>query len=245
MASRQIIFSIERSIFNEKILHIQEGGRLMTIPIVEIFNSIEGEGIRAGKLCTFIRTAGCNLRCSFCDTTYSYDGGRQMTVQQIIDEVKRLDCNLITLTGGEPLLHLEVKRLLIPALLDEGFEVNIETNGSIDLSQIDRYKHDKLIFTMDWKSPSSGMKSKMLEKNLYLLQPRDVLKFVVGSDEDLNEMLNIIESYAITAQIFVSPVFGKIQMSTIVDFMKQNKLHGVRLQCQLHKIAWDPNKRGV
>ena len=125
------------------------GGRIMTIPIIEIFNSIEGEGVRAGKLCTFIRTAGCNLRCSFCDTTYSYNGGTQMTIQQIIDEVKNFDCELITLTGGEPLLHVQVRQFLIPALLEEGFEVNIETNGSIDLSQIDRYKrykHDKLIF---------------------------------------------------------------------------------------------------
>ena len=93
------------------------GGRLMTIPIIEIFNSIEGEGIRAGKLCTFIRVAGCNLRCSFCDTTYSYEGGVQQTVEQILDQVKQLECPLITVTGGEPLLQKEVVNELIPQLL--------------------------------------------------------------------------------------------------------------------------------
>ena len=217
----------------------------MTIPIVEIFNSIEGEGIRAGKLCTFIRTAGCNLRCSFCDTTYSYNGGTQMTVQQIVDEVKRLGCNLVTLTGGEPLLQVQVRQFLIPALLEEGFEVNIETNGSIDLTTLDENSVNNSLITMDWKSISSGMSDKMIKSNLLLLKNTDVLKFVVGTDEDLSEMVNVLNNNNIKAQIFVSPAFGKIQMSTIVDFMKKNELYNVRLQCQLHKIAWDPNKRGV
>lgn len=220
----------------------------MTIPIIEIFNSIEGEGARSGKLCTFIRTAGCNLRCSFCDTTYSYNvaTAKHYEVKQLVEEVERIaQCKTITLTGGEPLMHAEVRDCFIPWLLERGFDINIETNGSIDLSQVDRHKHTKLMFTMDWKSPSSGMNSKMLVKNLDILQPRDVLKFVVGSEEDLNEMLCIVQTYKTAAQIYISPVFGKIKMADIVDFMKIKNLDNVRLQVQLHKIVWDPNKRGV
>lgn len=215
----------------------------MTIPIIEIFNSIEGEGIRAGKLCTFIRVAGCNLRCSFCDTTYSYEDGTQMSVEQIIKRVKSLGCKLITLTGGEPLLREEVKEQLLPALLKEDYDVNIETNGSIFIGNI--VFTPNVFVTMDWKSPSSGMLAKMCSDNLALLTERDVLKFVVGSDEDLRTMTKVLMNYDIKAQIYVSPVFGKIQMSDIVQFMKDNKLFNVRLQCQLHKIIWNPEKRGV
>lgn len=215
----------------------------MTIPIIEIFNSIEGEGKRAGKLCTFIRTAGCNLRCSFCDTTYSYEGGTQMSVEQIIKQVKDLGCRLITLTGGEPLLHKEVKEQLLPALVKEDYDVNIETNGSIYIGNVALMPN--VFITMDWKSPSSGMLAQMCSDNLMLLTERDVLKFVVGSQEDLQAMLTILNGYNINARIYVSPVFGKIQMSDIVQFMKDNKLFNVHLQCQLHKIIWDPEERGV
>lgn len=221
------------------------GGRLMTIPIIEIFNSIEGEGIRAGKLCTFIRVAGCNLRCSFCDTTYSYEGGVQQTVEQILDQVKQLECPLITVTGGEPLLQKEVVNELIPQLLKLKYNVNIETNGSIDIETIDYRFDPNLMFTVDWKSPSSGMSDKMNSNNLKATHIKDVLKFVVGSQEDLEAMLSVINDNNIKAQIFVSPVFGKIQMSNIVKFMQDNKLNNVRLQCQLHKIIWNPEKRGV
>lgn len=217
----------------------------MTIPITEIFLSVEGEGIRAGKLCTFIRVAGCNLRCSFCDTTYSYEGGVQQTVEQILDQVKQLECPLITVTGGEPLLQKEVVNELIPQLLKLKYNVNIETNGSIDIETIDYRFDPNLMFTVDWKSPSSGMSDKMNSNNLKATHIKDVLKFVVGSQEDLEAMLSVINDNNIKAQIFVSPVFGKIQMSDIVKFMQDNKLNNVRLQCQLHKIIWEPEKRGV
>lgn len=217
----------------------------MSIPIVEIFNSIEGEGVRAGKLCTFIRTVGCNLRCSFCDTTYSYEGGTPLELKQILDKVERLGCKTITLTGGEPLFHKEVCHCLIPWLMERGYDVNVETNGSININNVVRHRHDKLMFTVDWKSPSSGMNGKMLEENLSIMTEKDVLKFVVGSDEDLQEMLRVINRYDIRAQVYVSPVFGNIEMSHIVDFMKGHQLYNVKLQCQLHKIIWNPNERGV
>ena len=131
----------------------------MTIPIVEIFYSIEGEGVRSGKVCTFIRVAGCNLRCSYCDTTYSYDETKatQMTVDEIIEKVEFLDCPTVTITGGEPLINREVVDVLIRKLLDEGYDVNIETNGSVDINVVRRQLKDSLIFTIDWKSLSSKM----------------------------------------------------------------------------------------
>ena len=225
----------------------------MTIPIVEIFNSIEGEGKRAGRLCTFIRTAGCNLRCSFCDTKYSYSekDAQQLDVEEILQQVGLYDCNLITLTGGEPLLHEEAKGLLIPELLKRGYEVNIETNGSISLVGLretilpEDTTSENLFFTMDWKCVSSHMNSKMLYENLAVLKPFDVLKFVVGSNVDLLEMYDVLQSHKVKAQPYVSPVFDEIEMEQIVDFMKTKSLKDVKLQCQLHKIIWSPEKRGV
>lgn len=219
----------------------------MSLPIVEIFNSIEGEGIRSGKLCTFVRTAGCNCRCIYCDTTYSYDEStvERMSCEQIIQKVEQYDCKTITLTGGEPLLHDEVVTTLIPRLLEKQYEINIETNGSIPLWLIKKVKRDKVIFTMDWKSPSSGMNNKMLYDNLTILKEKDVLKFVVGTEEDLQEMKSIIQQNKLKCSIFVSPVFGQIELTQIVQFLKDNKLMDVRLQVQLHKIIWNVSERGV
>lgn len=215
------------------------------IPIVEIFKSIEGEGSRSGKVCTFIRTAGCNCRCKRCDTTYSYEGGTMMSVDEIMKKVEELDCKTITLTGGEPLLHKEVYTHLLTRLLEQQYDVNIETNGSIDLSVCDRKKHQKLMFTMDWKAISTDMSDKMLISNLPLLEERDVLKFVVETDEDLDQMKQVITDNDLKCHIFVSPIFGEIEMSHIVDYMKENKLYNVRLQCQLHKIIYPIDMRGV
>ena len=215
------------------------------IPIIEVFNSIEGEGSRSGKVCTFIRTAGCNCRCKRCDTTYSYEGGTMMSVDEIMKKVEELGCKTITLTGGEPLLHKEVYTHLLTRLLEQQYDVNIETNGSIDLSVCDRKKHQKLMFTMDWKVVSTGMDDKMLYSNLSLLEERDVLKFVVEDELDLNQMRTIVTENVLKCQVFVSPIFGEIEMSQIIDYLKDNKLHDVRLQCQLHKIAYPPEMRGV
>ena len=218
----------------------------MTIPIVEIFKSIEGEGVRSGKICTFIRVAGCNLRCSYCDTTYSFDvaSASQMTVEEIIEKVEELGCKTITITGGEPLLQGEMNNL-IRKLLDHNYHINVETNGAIDINVIKRRMIDDLMFTIDWKCPTSGMSDKMLATNLKNALPRDVFKFVVGDKNDLIEMARIIKGHNVAAKVYVSPVFGKIELSEIVDFMKINKLHDIVLQVQLHKIIWDPNERGV
>lgn len=228
--------------------------------INEIFSSIEGEGIRTGYLATFVRTFGCNLACSYCDTRYACipnpEEGPQyttMTVEQIVAECERINNDRVTLTGGEPLIQREAPEL-VAALLDKGFEVNIETNGAVDLPTfedrlVDVLNDDEalnnLIYTMDYKCPSSGEEEKMIKSNIPFLIKGDVLKFVVGSVEDLDAMKAVIEETEPQAEIFVSPIWGNIECTEIVDYMKENNLQNVRLQLQLHKIIWDPSTRGV
>jgi len=210
----------------------------------EIFKSIEGEGIRTGYPVTFIRLYGCNLDCSYCDTSYSCEGKdyTEMQIPSIVKGVEKLGVKRITLTGGEPLIHKNVEGL-VDELLNEGFEVNIETNGSVDIYPY--IKKPNVIITMDYKSISSGENSKMNPANFRYLREQDVLKFVVGSKEDLADMKRIIETYSPSCNIFVSPIFNQIETSEIVEFIKDNKLNEVRVQVQLHKIIWEPSKRGV
>lgn len=213
--------------------------------VVEIFKSIDGEGIRAGFPVTFIRLAGCNLRCEYCDTTYSYDvsKAKEMTISEILASVSSLNCKRITLTGGEPLIHDSVEGL-INILVRRGYEVNIETNGSVDIQPYVNASGNPII-TMDYKCPCSGMEDKMLKSNLLMLRKTDVLKFVVGSVKDLLRCHEIICCNDIKAQIFISPVFGKIEPKEIVDYVIGHNMNDCRVQLQLHKIIWDPELRGV
>jgi len=210
--------------------------------VIEIFKSIDGEGIRAGFPVTFIRLEGCNLRCSYCDTHYSYDDAdyTEMTPNEILSQVYKMGCRKITLTGGEPLIHEDVGTL-IPMLTHAGFEVNIETNGTVE---IDNYlKSRKIILTMDYKCPGSGMENQMNLSNLEKLRSTDVLKFVVQDKQDLDVCRNLIKYTK--AQVFISPVFGKIEPKEIVDYILEHEMHSCRVQVQLHKIIWDPEQKGV
>ena len=215
--------------------------------ISEIFCSIEGEGKRTGYLSVFVRLTGCNLRCSYCDTVYAQVQGKDdaevLTEDEVIERINYFKCKRVTLTGGEPLLH-DVQNL-VTKLSKLGFEVNIETNGAVPLL---KNRPLNVFYTMDWKCPTSGENLKMLENNLYKLNGNDVLKFVVGSLEDLNEMQRIIKKYKgyyNRPLFYVSPVFGEIKPADIVDYVKQNNLMEVCTQIQLHKIIWNPNERGV
>lgn len=215
--------------------------------IVEIFDSIEGEGKRVGKLATFIRLAGCNLNCTYCDTRYarSKEDGVPLGIDVILS---RVNFRRVTLTGGEPLMRME-SELLIRSLLKNGHSVNIETNGSIDLSKFmllrDEISSTKdLFFTMDFKLPSSGSMPWMHYPNIQLLGENDVLKFVVGNESDLTVILEVIRRYPTSAQIYISPVFG-FEPANIVNFMKVNKLHNCTLQVQLHKVIYPVEMRGV
>lgn len=208
--------------------------------VSEIFDSIEGEGKRAGKLATFIRLTGCNLRCSYCDTSYAFDDGMMMSLDDIYHRVRYHN---VTLTGGEPLAQ-DIRDLLD---LLRGHDVNIETNGSINIQPF-FCDYPDVFFTVDYKCESSGMTKAMCRSNFATLRKKDVLKFVVGSREDLEQALCVFREFygnLRNRQIFVSPVFGQIDPQDIVAFMKRNNLWSWRIQLQLHKFIWNPQQRGV
>lgn len=206
----------------------------------EIFYSIEGEGIRAGMPCVFIRLFGCNLNCSYCDTRYSCEGDEYqvMSIQEILDRVEFFACPNVTVTGGEPLIHNGINTLL-SVLVDRGYKVNVETNGSIEPVV------SGPIYTVDFKTKCSNMSDKMNVRAFTALDKTDVVKFVVASVDDLEQALSFVEGNNIVANIFVSPVFGKIELSEIADFLKEHKLYNWRMQLQLHKYIWEPTMRGV
>lgn len=211
----------------------------------EIFCSIEGEGKRAGYPCVFVRFAGCNLKCSYCDTSYAQDAneGKEMSVKEIADKVQSFGFNKVTLTGGEPLLQEDIGEL-VTELISRGMQVNIETNGSIAIDHMN-FRSNCLFYTVDYKCLSSGMSHMMNSEAFSKLHREDVLKFVVGSKEDMEEALRVINIYNPRCHIFFSPVFGKIEPVEIVDFIKSHYLKNVRVQLQLHKFIWDPQERGV
>lgn len=211
--------------------------------VIEIFNSIEGEGKRAGELSTFIRLAGCNLRCPYCDTKYSWDASEatEMSVEDIIEKVDEFNCGNVTITGGEPLIHSDIRKLL-GDLAYAGYSVNVETNGSIDISNFRGYS---IFFTVDYKGPSSGQEAHMCLPMFKKLKAGDVLKFVVGTQEDLDRARLITELLRPDCLVYVSTVFGELQPAEVVEYMQQYKLNSWRLQLQMHKYIWDPDKRGV
>ncbi len=221
--------------------------------ISEIFLSIEGEGIRTGAPAVFIRLFGCNLRCSYCDSMYAVEGAdfQNMTPQEVLEKVKSFNTRFVTLTGGEPLIHKDVK-VLLKMLDDSGYEINIETNGTQPKPKGIR----KLICTMDWKSISSGMQPKMKMENMMTLGEKDVLKFVVGTEEDLLDATRVIEAMEgrfntlgkRLPTFYVSPIFGAMKYEDMVNWILGNEAmrrNNVRFQVQLHKVIWDPEARGV
>ena len=212
----------------------------------EIFYSIDGEGLRTGELAVFIRLSGCNLKCSYCDTLYALkkSSGTFMSIDEILDKVSTYNCKNITLTGGEPLLFPEAEEL-IEELIQNKYKVNIETNGSIDISKY----LGKCLITMDYKLPSSGMEDKMLLSNIEKLDDGDVLKFVL-EESDFPKIEELLNTYKIKSYIYLSPIFGRIEPEKIVEFMKYLNSKNIdtskmRVQVQLHKIIWDPNMKGV
>lgn len=215
--------------------------------VIEMFDSIDGEGIFAGCLATFIRLAGCNLRCLYCDTLYAMDiaNAKEMSVNEILNECKKIGNQHITLTGGEPLIHKDVDKL-INILCNNGFFVNIETNGTIDF---EKYRRNNVIITMDYKTISSGENSRMSASRIELLRPCDVLK-IVCEESDFEDIKAMLQSCNIRSHVFLSPVFGKINPQGLVTFAKRIRdsktfAGDLRVQLQLHKIIWNPDKRGV
>lgn len=216
--------------------------------VAEKFVSINGEGTKAGELAVFLRFSKCNLRCSFCDTQWVNSDNtpvKEMTTEQLTDYVKSTGVNNVTLTGGEPLLQENITELIFE-LGKMGFEVEIETNGSVPLSDFASLTF-RPNFTMDYKLPGSGMEKFMCHQNFSYLTSNDTVKFVVSDLNDLNRAVEIINRFNLTSacHVYFSPVFGNKQPEVIVSFMKEHRLNKVRLQLQLHKYIWNPNKRGV
>ena len=191
----------------------------------EIFLSIDGEGYRTGLPVVFIRLYGCNLNCSYCDTRYSCEQQeyKEMSLYDILAQVLSYGVPRVTLTGGEPLIHPGVKDLIV-SLVANNIEVNIETNGAVDLDEFIEFKYNsKVVFTMDYKCKSSGMEDKMILSNLEFLQPKDVIKFVVSNYNEMEKMEYILESSKCKAQAYVSPVFGAIEPKELVEYVLENK----------------------
>ncbi len=214
--------------------------------VVEKFVSINGEGLRSGELAVFIRFANCNLRCSYCDTKYSFINPiyTEESIDELVKYVKSTGVKNVTLTGGEPLIQNEIKELMIE-LSNIGNRIEIETNGSINIAPY--LNIPNVTFTLDYKLKGSGMEKYMDLTNYDLLRKNDVIKFVVSDYDDLEKTKEIIKKYDLInkANCLISPVWGRIEFEEIVNFLKDNKLNDIKMQLQIHKIIWDKDKRGV
>lgn len=220
--------------------------------VVEQFVSINGEGRRAGQLALFVRFAGCNLQCEYCDTKWANEPDvayKTYTTDQLVEVILDSGVHNVTLTGGEPLLQTGMKELLERLRQHRNIRIEIETNGSVDItpySSLDA--EDNVTFTLDYKTAVSGMEDRMCLANYANMRSIDTVKFVVGSRQDLEQARRIIEQYDLVARgcgIYLSPCFGKIEPADMVDYIVEHKMNGVNVQLQLHKFIWDPDKRGV
>ncbi len=211
------------------------------IKVNEIYFSIQGESSKAGLPCVFVRLTYCNLRCTYCDTEYAFFDGKDYSIDEIIDRVKKYECRLVEITGGEPLFQKECYDLL-KKLCEEGFEVLLETGGSLPVKEVDK----AVRIIMDLKCPSSGMVKKNLFENIRYLKTGDELKFVIGTREDYEWTKEIIKKYGLSnkCEILFSVVFGELEPLTLVNWILEDKLK-VRFQLQMHKFIWDPLAKGV
>ena len=227
---------------------------MRTFRLAEHFVSINGEGRFAGELALFLRFAVCDLRCDWCDTLWAVGRGApyvQMSAEQLVGIAERAisDCGVrnVTLTGGEPLLQDDLAELC-GKLSAMGLRVEIETNGARPLAPFlaDCGKRGcRPVITMDYKLPSSKMESRMHTANFAELKDTDTLKFVCASREDLERAAEVLEEFKPVCAVYLSPVHGRIDPAEMVEFMKERRLGGVRLQLQLHKYIWEPERRGV
>lgn len=213
-----------------------------TLVVNEIYQSIQGESSWAGWPCTFVRLTACDLRCSYCDTEYAFYEGKKRPLEQVINDVLALDCPMVEVTGGEPLLQKNVLPLMT-ALCDAGKIVLIETSGAHDISKIDSRVHR----IMDLKTPGSGECARNLMENIPHLAKRDEVKLVIGSREDYEWSRGMVREHGLAERVncvLFSPIFGRIDPKQIVEWMLEDKLP-VRFQLQMHKFIWEPRARGV
>ena len=209
--------------------------------VCEIFTSIQGESTYVGQLSTFIRLSGCNLRCSYCDTRYAYTEGVELSEAEIMNEVSVVGVNLVTVTGGEPLLQEGVFHLT-ETLLNEGHKVLIETNGSMSVKDLD----PRAVIVLDIKTPGSGMWEDMDISNLDFLKPADEVKFVIVNRMDYEWARNFLAHYNLRdrCKVLFSPAFGLLDPSSLANWMLQDRLNAI-FNLQAHKYIFGPEKRGV
>jgi len=213
----------------------------MALKINEIYYSVQGESTHTGRPCIFIRLTYCNLRCSYCDTEYAFYEGKDMEIAQIISEIQQWECNLVEVTGGEPLFQEECIDLL-HELINSNYEVMLETGGSLSISEVPK----KVIKIVDFKCPSSKMEKKNLWSIVDDLQDHDEVKFVIGNREDFDWAKDKITEYSLDkiCTLLFSPTFGKIDPQLIVEWILADNLP-VRMQMQMHKMIWSPEEKGV
>jgi len=208
--------------------------------ITEIFHSIQGESSHAGRPCVFVRLAGCNLRCRWCDSEYTFTGGEKTSVDDVMARVASYGCKLVEVTGGEPLAQSEAFEL-IKRLCDDGYEVLIETSGSIDVTPVD--ERAKLI--LDVKCPGSGEAAKNRWENIDHLRKDDEIKFVIAGRGDYDWARNVIAERNLTRwTILFSPVWGELELKPLAEWMLADRVPA-RLQTQLHKHIWGADVHGV
>ncbi|MFC1483752.1 radical SAM protein [Candidatus Neomarinimicrobiota bacterium] len=214
------------------------------LKVNEIFYSLQGESTHAGRPCVFVRLTGCNLRCTYCDTEYAFHEGRNMSIDDILAEVRSYDCRLVEVTGGEPLMQPESIELMV-RLVAEGYEVMLETGGSLPVDKV----HPEVIKIIDFKTPSSGMAEKNLWSILDHLAPHDEIKFVIGDRKDFEWACTKVAEHDLARDhhVLFSPVHEDLSPVLLAEWLLNNPLQKgrVRLQFQLHKQIWGPEARGV
>lgn len=208
--------------------------------INEIFYSLQGEGKWAGLPNIFIRTTGCNLRCTFCDTKYAYEDGKEMSINEVLSHIGKYKCNYVCLTGGEPLIQENIINF-IKILLEKKYSIIIETNGSINIDNLIDYK--SLIISLDIKCPSSNMNKKCKLKNINLLRKDDQIKFVIKNIEDYMYAKKILQDYKPNCDVFFQPVWGE-NPKKLAEWIINDRLN-VKFGLQLHKIIWRSKKKGI
>jgi 7-carboxy-7-deazaguanine synthase len=211
--------------------------------VTEIFHSIQGESTHAGRRCTFVRLTGCPMRCVWCDSEYTFTGGDHIPIDEVMNQVRAFGCNLVEVTGGEPLAQAEALTL-IRQLCDEGFEVLIETGGYVSTEKVDQ--RAKVI--LDVKCPGSGEHERNHWPNLDLLRAdKDEVKFVIANRADWDFACEIIDRFDLENRakaILISPAWGAVDLQEMAGWILDSGLN-VRLQLQLHKYIWGPEVRGV
>ena len=213
----------------------------MSLMVNEIYYSVQGESTHVGRPCIFIRLTYCNLRCTYCDTEYAFFEGKDMEIPEIIEKIKQWNCNLIEVTGGEPLFQDDCIHLL-KELINQNYEVMLETGGSISIVDVPK----EIIKIVDFKCPSSGMEKKNLWSIVNNLETHDEVKFVIGDREDFEWAKEMLNKYSLNKRcaILFSPTFGKIDPSVIVEWILEANLP-VRMQLQMHKYIWMHEEKGV